>query len=85
METIKYYNRLSETLGKETAEDIVNLVELQSAIEAKRRVETPMTKEDGNGIRVEMANVKSELTKWMFIFWIGQITVVVAVILAVFK
>ena len=32
-----------------------------------------MTKQDG-------ANLKAEIIKWMFIFWIGQIAALVAII-----
>ncbi len=31
------------------------------------------------GLRAEMANQKSEIIKWMFLFWIGQIAVTTAI------
>ena len=31
------------------------------------------------GLRTEMANQKSEIIKWMFLFWIGQIAVTTAI------
>ncbi|MFA7345404.1 MAG: hypothetical protein WC003_13970 [Terrimicrobiaceae bacterium] len=41
-----------------------------------------MTKEDGSEIRreleVKIESLKAELIKWMFLFWIGQIAVLVA-------
>jgi hypothetical protein len=30
-------------------------------------------------LRVEMANHKAEIIKWMFIFWIGQLAAMVAI------
>ena len=31
------------------------------------------------GLRTEMAQLKSELIKWMFLFWVGQIAVTAAI------
>ena len=43
-----------------------------------------MTKQDGadlrGDLRAEMANQKTEIIKWMFLFWIGQIAVTTAII-----
>ena len=43
-----------------------------------------MTKQDGADLRTELstkiADSKAEMIKWMFLFWIGQITVTAALI-----
>ena len=43
-----------------------------------------MTKQDGADLRTELstkiADSKADMIKWMFLFWIGQITVTAALI-----
>ena len=39
-----------------------------------------MSKQDGSELRRDLGSVKAELIKWMFLFWIGQIAVLVAII-----
>jgi hypothetical protein len=39
-----------------------------------------MTKEDGAKLRVEIAESKSEVIKWMFLFWIGQTVTTAAIV-----
>ncbi|BCB96082.1 hypothetical protein JZK55_10040 [Dissulfurispira thermophila] len=43
------------------------------------------TKEDIANLKVEIASIKSELMKWMFIFWLGQIGVLSGIIFAMLK
>src|ERR1035437_8571472 len=37
------------------------------------------TKQDTADLRVEIARTESRIIKWMFIFWIGQIATVIAI------
>ena len=39
-----------------------------------------MSKQDGSELRRDLESVKAELIKLMFLFWIGQIAVLVAII-----
>jgi len=41
---------------------------------------TLMAKEDGAKLRVEIAESKAEIIKWMFLFWIGQAATTAALI-----
>lgn len=43
------------------------------------------TKEDIYQLRIEMKEQKSELIKWMFIFWIGQLGATMAIIVLFIK
>jgi bifunctional DNA-binding transcriptional regulator/antitoxin component of YhaV-PrlF toxin-antitoxin module len=63
----KFERRLSEEIAKlriEMKEEIAKL---------DRRIT-----EEIAGLRVEIAKTKSEIIKWMFIFWAGQIGVITA-------
>ncbi len=35
--------------------------------------------------KADLANIKSELIKWMFLFWLGQIGVLTGIIFAMLK
>ena len=41
---------------------------------------TLMTKEDGAKLRVEIAESKTQVIKWMFLFWIGQMAATAAIV-----
>ncbi|MCE2963533.1 MAG: hypothetical protein ACK5UE_04115 [Chitinophagales bacterium] len=43
------------------------------------------TKEDIANLRTEMKEMKSEMIKWMFIFWVGQMAVTFGFILLFLK
>jgi hypothetical protein len=38
------------------------------------------TKQDVNELKVELKETKSEMIKWMFIFWVSQLAAIIAVI-----
>ena len=43
------------------------------------------TKDDMANLRIEMREMKAELIKWMFIFWVGQFASITAVLFLFFK
>lgn len=61
-----------------TKEDIANL---EVKIEQIRLA----TKEDIANLEVKIERVKAELIRWMFIFWAGQIGVLVGILTLFFK
>lgn len=74
----RFERRLSEEAAKlrvEMKEEIAKLDRRITEEIAKLRVEM---KEEIAGLRVEIAKAKSEMIKWMFIFWVGQIGVIAA-------
>ncbi len=42
-------------------------------------------KSDIADLRTEVANTRADLIRWMFIFWVGQIGVIFAMLLALLK
>jgi len=36
-------------------------------------------------VKTEIANTRSELIKWMFIFWVGQLGMILGILFAFFK
>jgi len=73
----KLYSLLSGKLGKESAENLTTYIEEKIKGEVEDKSKILATREDlselKGDLRTEMARMKSELIKWMFIFWIGQI------------
>jgi hypothetical protein len=78
----KLYDRISENLGKETAENLTNFIDnkIDKGLESKFDIvlATMATKK-------ELAETKSDLIKWMFIFWVGQAAVTFGFILLFLK
>lgn len=74
----KPYELLSIKLGKEAAENLTNFIENKIDHELESKTKHLATKED-------VAQVKSELMKWMFIYWASQLIAIFSFILIFFK
>ena len=64
-----------------------------TAIDLFNQIEEYMTayatkadlKEEIHKLELKIEKVRSDLIKWMFIFWIGQVSVTIALIMLFFK
>ena len=89
---------LRERLGDEAVDDFIAI--LNKAIEEQKRdvlefVEEKFERrltEEISGVKNEITQVKNdllekhnEMIRWMFIFWVGQVAVIVGIIFAFFK
>ena len=61
---------------KNQREDIVAFVE--------EKFERRLAEEVGK-LRQEIAEVKADIIRWMFLFWVGQIGVITGILFAFFK
>jgi len=91
-ETARLYKLLSDKLGSDTTEAMFKYIDNKTERSVEATIKTLATKEDIAGLRGEMsdmrkenADTKSELMKWMFIFWIGQVAAMLAVVLLFIK
>jgi len=88
--------RITEEIGQLRQEMVEGNAQLrQEMVEGNAQLRQEMV--GGNAqLRTEMANVKAELSaqiadyharqlRWMFVFWIGQVGVIVAILLALLK
>jgi hypothetical protein len=66
----------SEEKTKEIIENIEAVIDNKFASEKDRLA----SKDDILQLKIEMKEQKSEIIKWMFLFWIGQIAVTLAVL-----
>jgi len=70
--TIDLYNILRSKIGESEAKTLVEFVEQKVQTQLKEDMNSFATKEDVHLLELKIENVRSDLIKWMFIFWAGQ-------------
>jgi len=84
-ETARLYQLLSEKLGNDTTEAMFKYIDNKTERSVETTIKSLATKDDIGQLRKEMTDNKTEMIKWMFIFWVGQFTATVAVIMLILK
>ena len=99
-ETARLYKLLTEKLGSDTTEAMFKYIDNKTERSVEATIKTLATKEDlANAIanvkddianvkydlRKDMGEIKADTIKWMFIFWIGQIGGILAIIFLFLK
>lgn len=82
---IQLYEILKLKLGENEAKALVNYVNSEVKKEFENNKEILATKADIFIVKEDIANVKAEIIKWMFIFWLGQISVIIGFLLLFLK
>lgn len=73
LSSIEMYNILKGKIGENEAKALTEYVE--------NKVEKSIEKEkDILATKIDLAETKSDIVKWMFIFWIGQIAVTLGIV-----
>jgi len=89
VDTLKIYEILSASLPENQAKAVAKAINEAIEADTERKKDILATKNDLANLRAELkediANVKAEIIKWMFIFWIGQIGVMTGIIFAMLK
>jgi len=70
---IQLFQMLREKIGEKEAQSLVEFVETKIEKEFDSKKDTLATKED-------LANMRSDVIKWMFIFWVGQLAAMIAIV-----
>jgi len=70
---LKAYEIFKSKLGDSEAEILINYFNSMTDQKITEKKDLFATKED-------LANMKAEIIKWMFIFWVGQLGALVAII-----
>ena len=63
----------------------VELTEKISLLRIDMKTITVELTEKISSLRVDMKDLKAEIIKWMFLFWIGQISVISVIMFTIFK
>ena len=82
---IELFRILQGKLGNKEAGALFDFVDSKINEANDNNLKTLATKEDIANVRENMANNKSEIIKWMFIFWVGQVGVLIAILTIFFK
>lgn len=82
---IDLYDILRLKIGESEAKTLVEFVEQKVKSELKEDMNSFATKEDVHLLELKIEKVRSDLIRWMFIFWIGQVSVTIALIMLLFK
>ena len=83
------YALLSEKVGKETAENLTVYIQDKIKDELDTQSNVLATKHDLSSLELKLSekigDTLTEMIKWMFIFWVGQIAVTFGFILLFLK
>ena len=70
---IKLYELLKSKIGEQEAEAFVEILE--------NRVDKKFEESKVHlATKTDLAEVKSDIIKWMFIFWVGQLAATIAIV-----
>ncbi len=94
--TIDLFNILKGKIGEREAKTLVEFVEIHVEKKFEERMNEIASKEDILLVKKDLFQVRAELEitiekvradmiKWMFIFWVGQVSVTVGLILLFIK
>jgi hypothetical protein len=75
---------LREKLGDEAVDVLVELIN-QSQSDQKKDILEFVGEKFERRLSEEIGTLRAELIKWMFIFWIGQVGVILGILFTFFK
>ena len=77
----RLYDLVSLKLGRETAENLTTFIEEKIKCEVDTKTSILATKEDLareiGAANAKIETSKTELLRWMFVFWIGQMAAMI--------
>ena len=79
-ETARLYKLLSENLGNDTTEAMFKYIDNKTERSVEATIKSLATKDDIANVRKEIGNAKADTIKWMFVFWIGQVAAMLAIV-----
>ena len=84
-ETARLYKLLSEKLGNDTAEAMFKYIDNKTERSVEATIQTLATKDDLAKVKYDLSKDISNSVKWMFVFWIGQFSATIAILLMLIK
>ncbi|MEI8007723.1 MAG: hypothetical protein WCI48_16065 [Bacteroidota bacterium] len=94
--TLDLFQILQSKLGQNEAKALVEFVESEVQLNLKQEMNSFATGNDIRNLRgdmhtaihnldIKIEKMRADLIKWMFVFWMGQISVTVALVMLVLK
>ncbi len=75
---LEFYDVIKKKLGEKESKMLLELME--------QKVDKEFTKQStGLATQTDLANLKTDIIKWMFIFWIGTVGTIMASLIGIFK
>ncbi|MBS1531679.1 MAG: hypothetical protein JSU01_15340 [Bacteroidetes bacterium] len=84
-ETARLYKLLSDKLGSDTTEAMFKYIDNKTERSVEATIKTLATKEDLAKVKYDLSKDISNSIKWMFIFWVGQMGAILAVVFLLLK
>ncbi|MFI5139675.1 MAG: hypothetical protein ACHQIM_17775 [Sphingobacteriales bacterium] len=88
-ETARLYKLLTEKLGNDTTEAMFKYIDNKTERSVEATIKTLATKDDLASVKYdlgkEIGETKADMIKWMFIFWIGQVAAMLAIVFLFLK
>lgn len=84
-ETARLYQLLSEKLGNDTTEAMFKYIDNKTERSVEASIKSLATKDDLAKVKYDLSKEIGNSVKWMFVFWIGQFSATVAVIMLILK
>ncbi|HCX90796.1 MAG TPA: hypothetical protein DHT43_09870 [Deltaproteobacteria bacterium] len=89
---IELYEILKPKIGEKEARTLVEYIETKVDRKLEERKDVLATKEDIAYLKQDIANLeiklektRADIIKWMFLFWIGQLASLIAILELFFK
>ncbi len=82
-EIARLYQLLSEKLGNDTTEAMFKYIDNKAERAVEANIKTLTTKDDLAQVKYDLSKEIGNSVKWMFIFWVGQFSATVAVIMLI--
>ena len=76
---IKMYELFKAKFGEAEANTVIDYFEQKAEEKINQKKDIFLTKDDKIDIITRIEGVRSELIKWMFLFWIGQLASFIAI------
>jgi hypothetical protein len=79
--SLQLYNIVQTFIKDKTkAQEFVKQIEQTVDMKFETQKDVFSTKQDMSNMQSKIAETKSELIKWMFVFWMGQILALLAIV-----
>ncbi|MDI6756663.1 MAG: hypothetical protein QME32_01420 [Endomicrobiia bacterium] len=83
VDTLEVYEILRGAFEEKQAEKIAHGIEAALKTRDEDLMKEVATKGDVAKLRVDMANMRADLIRWMFVFWMGQFATTVGAMTAI--
>src|SRR5882757_9535141 len=84
-ETARLYKLLTDKLGSDTTEAMFKYIDNKTERSVEATIKTLATKDDLAKVKYDLSKEINNSVKWMFIFWIGQVGAMLAILFLFLK